>query len=95
MVCLLPLGAVPAGACSMAACLDRGIEMRSEFAVKIRHADKPLPGATVEITGPQGTNTAKKFTVTTDKNGIARITNLAPGTLGVLSLTATMKRVTT
>ena len=79
MVCLLPLGAVPAGACSMAACLDRGIEMRSEFAVKIRHADKPLPGATVEITGPQDISGAKTFAVTTNKDGIARITNLAPG----------------
>lgn len=79
MVCVLPLVAVPAGACSLAGCLDRGIEIRSDFAVKIRHADKPLPGATVEITGPQGTSSAKKFTVTTDKDGIARITNLAPG----------------
>ena len=49
MVCLLPLVvAVPAGACSLAGCLDRGIEMRSDFAVRIRHADKPLPGTTVE-----------------------------------------------
>src|SRR5882762_2482650 len=38
MVCLLPLVAVPAGACWLAGCLDRGIEMRSHFAVKIRHA---------------------------------------------------------
>jgi Carboxypeptidase regulatory-like domain/Prealbumin-like fold domain len=53
--------------------------MRSEFAVNIRHSAKPLPGAIVEITGPQGTKGAKKFTVTTDKDGIARITNLAPG----------------
>lgn len=53
--------------------------MRSDFAVKIRHADKPLPGSTVEITGSQGTNDAKRFTVTTDKEGVARITNLAPG----------------
>ena len=79
MVCLLPLVAIPAGACSLAGCQDRGIEMHSDFAVKIRHADKPLPGTTVEITGPQGTSGAKKFTVTTDSDGIARITNLAPG----------------
>ena len=79
VVCLLPLVAVPASACSLAGCLDRGIEMRSDFAVKIRHMDKPLPEATVEITGPQGTSGARKFTVTTDKDGIARITNLAPG----------------
>lgn len=79
MVCVLPLVAVPTGACSMAGCGDRGIEMRSNFAVKIRHADEPLPGATVEITGPQGTSGAKKFTVTADKDGIARVTDLAPG----------------
>src|SRR5260221_8047282 len=79
MVCLLPLMAVPAGACSTAGCSDRGIEMRSDFAVKIRHADKPLPGTTVEITGPQGTSGAKTFTVKTDGHGIARISNLAPG----------------
>ncbi len=79
VVCLLPLVAVPAGACSLAGCQDRGIEMRSDFAVKIRHADIPLPGATVEIAGPQGTSGARKFTVTTDKDGIARITSLAPG----------------
>ena len=53
--------------------------MRSDFAVKIRHADKPVPGVTVEVTGPQGTSGAKRFTVKTGKDGIARISNLAPG----------------
>jgi hypothetical protein len=53
--------------------------MRSDFAVKIRYADKPLLGASVEVTGPQGTSAARKFTVTTDRNGIARIAKLAPG----------------
>jgi hypothetical protein len=76
---ILMLIALPAGACSLAGCMDRGIEMHSDFAVKIRHADKPLPGTTVEITGPQGTSSAKKFAVQTDNDGIARITNLAPG----------------
>jgi Carboxypeptidase regulatory-like domain/Domain of unknown function (DUF4198) len=76
---ILMLIALPADCCSLAPCLDSGIEMRSDFAVKIRHADKPLPGTTVEITGPQGSSGAKKFTVKTDENGIARITNLAPG----------------
>lgn len=79
LVCLLLLIAGPAGACSLAGCMNRGIEMRSDFAVKIRHADKPLPGATVEITGPQGTNDAKRFIVTTDKDGVAHVLNLAPG----------------
>src|SRR5215469_18601220 len=78
-LCLVSLLAVPAGACSLAGCLDRGIEMRTDFAVRIRHANKPLPGAIVEITGPQGTSGAKKFNLMTDKDGIARITNLAPG----------------
>jgi Carboxypeptidase regulatory-like domain len=53
--------------------------MHANFTVKIRHADEPLSGATVEITGPQGSSSAKKFTVTTDNDGVARITNLAPG----------------
>jgi len=79
MVCLLPLVAVPTAACSLVGCLDRGIEMRSDFTVKIHHADKPLPGTSVEITGPQGAGGARKFTVRTDKDGIARIANLAPG----------------
>ena len=35
MVCLLPLVAIPAGACSQAGCQDRGIEMRSDFAVRV------------------------------------------------------------
>jgi Carboxypeptidase regulatory-like domain/Prealbumin-like fold domain len=47
--------------------------------VKIRHAGKPLPGVTDEITGPQDTSDWKKFTVTTNKDGIAHIINLAPG----------------
>lgn len=53
--------------------------MRGDFAVKIRHANKPLQGASIEITGPQGATGARRFTVTTDENGIAHIANLAPG----------------
>lgn len=53
--------------------------MRSGFAVKIKHANKPLAGVSVEITGPQHANDAKKFTVTTGKDGIARMNNLLPG----------------
>lgn len=79
VVCVALLGAIPAGACSLAGCLDRGVEMRSDFDTMIRHGDEPLPGTAVEITGPRGTSDAKKFTVKTDRNGIAHITNLAPG----------------
>ena len=53
--------------------------MRSTFTVTIRHTEKPLPGATVEIRGPQGAPEATKFIVATDDNGIAHIANLAPG----------------
>lgn len=79
LVCLLLLLALPASACSVAACTDRGIEMRDGFVVKVSHADRPLSGATIEITGPQGTIGAKKLILTTDKHGIAHITNLASG----------------
>jgi Carboxypeptidase regulatory-like domain/Prealbumin-like fold domain len=79
MVCLLPLIAVRASACSTVGCVGGGVEMRGDFTVKIRHADKPLLGATVEISGPQGASSWKKFTVTTDEDGIARVSNLVPG----------------
>ncbi len=79
VVTCLHVAAVPASACSIAGCLDRGVEMRRGFAVKIKHADKPLAGVSVEITGPQDTSDAKKFTGATGKDGIARINNLLPG----------------
>lgn len=79
VLCLTPLIALPAGACSLAGCINRGIEMRSDFTVKIRHADTPLSGATVEITGPQGSGGEKKITVITGDDGIARINKLVPG----------------
>jgi hypothetical protein len=55
--------------------------MLRDFSVKIRHGHKPLSGATVEITEikDQGGESAKKFTVTTNNDGIARIANLPPG----------------
>lgn len=53
--------------------------MRGDFAVKIRHEGKPLPGAAIEIAGPQDSTEARKFTVTTGEDGVARISNLAPG----------------
>src|SRR5437763_16097217 len=37
------------GACSLAACLDHGIEVRMEVEVLVKHEGKPLPGVTVEI----------------------------------------------
>lgn len=75
----LPLLAGPASACSLVGCTDRGIEMRRDFRVRITHGDKPVPGGVVEITGPQGDRSWKKFSVTTGKDGVVHITNLAPG----------------
>ena len=77
-VLCLSLLAVQANACSFASCLSSGIEMRRDFVVKIKHADKPLPGATVEIKGLQD-NSRKRFSSTTAKDGSVHITNLAPG----------------
>jgi hypothetical protein len=79
LVTCLHVAAVPASACSVTGCLDRGVEMRSGFAVNIKHVDKPLAGVSVEITASQDTIDAKKFSVTTDKGGIAHINNLLPG----------------
>jgi Carboxypeptidase regulatory-like domain len=78
LICLIAV-ALPADACSVASCLNRGIELRHDFVVKVSNADRPVPGVTVEITGPQDTSEAKKFAVTTDNDGIAHVTNLAPG----------------
>lgn len=79
ILCLLPTIAVPTRACSEVGCVGGGMEMRGHFKVKIRHADRPLFGASVEITGPQNTGDGKKITVTTDEEGIARIEDIAPG----------------
>lgn len=63
-----------AGACSLAGCLDDGIEMQQNFVVAIRHGGKPLAGVTVQIKG-----NGKEVTVSTTSDGKARIGDLQSG----------------
>jgi len=50
IVLLLPLLVGPAAACSLASCLNQGIEVRGKVIVMVIHEGKPLQGAKVEIT---------------------------------------------
>lgn len=38
-------------ATSAVSCLNRGIELRADFTVEVTHANKPLPGVSVEVKG--------------------------------------------
>lgn len=70
---------VPAGACSMVSCVDRGIEMRRDFIITVTHDGKPLAGVSVQVTdGTQGKN-AKLFSDVTAREGLVRVTKLPPG----------------
>jgi hypothetical protein len=58
----------------MAACLDDGIEMQTNFVVAIKHGGKPLTGVAVQIKG-----NGKEFTVFTTSDGKTRISDLPSG----------------
>lgn len=66
--------AIPANACSMAGCIDRGVEMRRNFVVVVRHAGKPLSGVAVQVSG-----NGKQFTLFTASEGEAYIADLVSG----------------
>jgi hypothetical protein len=67
-----------ARACSMAGCLDRGIELRSDFTVTIKHDGKPLSGVTVQVRGTSK-EIPQLFSNQTGNNGTAHFTSLPPG----------------
>jgi len=66
--------AIPANACSLAGCLDHGVEMRRNFVVKINHAGKALRGVAVQVSG-----NGKQFTLFTTLEGEVRIDDLPAG----------------
>jgi hypothetical protein len=66
--------AIHANACSMAGCLDHGVETRGNFVVAVSHAGKPLTGVAVQISGK-----GKQFTLLTSPEGEVSITDLPPG----------------
>jgi Prealbumin-like fold domain len=65
-----------ADACSMASCLDRGIEVGRDFVVVAKHEGKPLQGVTIEIKVNGGST---EFRGVTDFKGKMTITSLPPG----------------
>ena len=70
------LAPVPGTACSLAGCIDHGIELNRDFAVTIKHQGKPLMGVTVKVTDAVGT---LRFSGMTTATGSVRFTSLPPG----------------
>jgi hypothetical protein len=70
-------GLVPmaAEACSLAGCLNDGLELQRTFVVSVKHGGKPLAGVRVGIRE----NGESKLSAITGPDGNARITNLVPG----------------
>jgi hypothetical protein len=64
---------IPSVACSTASCVDNGDEMRRDFVVRITLADKPLPGANVQITGARSVSAMSSF------DGTVHVSGLPPG----------------
>jgi len=79
LVTCMGLLSVHADACSLIGCANHGIELRTEFTVRITFDDKPLSGAEIEIIGPQNDKSQKRIMFKTSADGIARIASLAPG----------------
>ena len=78
---LIPLLTFPIScyACSSVSCLNRGVELRPDFVVRILHGDKPLPGGSVWVSsGAQG-NVNKLFSSVTAVDGTVCVVDLPPG----------------
>src|SRR2546427_3631157 len=69
---------IHSAACSLVACLDHGIEMRSSFEIEVRHAGKPLLGVAIQITVNGNPNT-EVFSGRTSTNGTLEVPQLPPG----------------
>lgn len=69
----------PTAACSLVGCLDRGIELRRNFTVRVTHEGKALPGVTVQITGNSEGGSPQASTRLTSSDGTAHFTNLSAG----------------
>jgi hypothetical protein len=63
-------------ACSLVSCIDRGVEIRGNFVVQVKHDGKPLPGVKIEI---KTNRDAVEFTGLTGPDGKTTITKLPPG----------------
>jgi hypothetical protein len=70
---------VPTVACSLAGCVDRGVELRRSFIVTVTHQDKTLPGVSVQITGNSNVAGHQSFSELTGADGTAHFASLPPG----------------
>jgi hypothetical protein len=66
----------PTSACSLVACLGRGIELQRDFVVLVKHEGKPLQGVTIRVTDTAAT---VRFSGVTASNGMVRAASLPPG----------------
>lgn len=73
---LLLLVPAPTSACSLVACLGRGIELQRDFAALVKHDGKPLQGLTIRVTDSAAT---VRFSGVTASNGMVRVASLPPG----------------
>ncbi len=75
-LCTIPVSTV---ACSVAGCLDGGVELRRNFIVTVTHQDKPLPGVRVQITSNSDVAGHQSFSEQTGVDGTAHFANLPTG----------------
>lgn len=75
-VVLMALVPVSLSACSVVSCIGRGVELRRDFTVLVKHEGKPLRGVTVNILS---NGTAVRFSAETAPNGIVHVKGLPPG----------------
>jgi hypothetical protein len=71
---------VPVAACSLAGCLNNGIETQRNFVVRLTHDGKPLAGVTVQVAAFGDEKATGHFSAITGMDGTARVTGLRPGT---------------
>ena len=78
---LIPLLTFPISsyACSSVSCLNRGVELRPDFVVRILHGDKPPPGGSVWVSGGAQRNVNKLFSGVTAVDGTVPVVDLPPG----------------
>jgi|SRR5580692_8931249 hypothetical protein len=80
-ICALVFASLPtsSAACSMYGCSPSETELRSNFSVRISHANKPLPGVTVKLTRSDGTRVVELLSQETDASGSIKISKIPPG----------------
>jgi hypothetical protein len=78
---LIPLLTFPISsyACSYVGCINKGVELRPDFVVRVTHGDKPLQGVSVLVSSAAEGNVNKLFSGVTAADGSVRVVDLPPG----------------